>query len=145
MSITDDSTGLDHVWTEQTVVAFTAGTLADIDELITELETKIQRGTLSATSTPTSTMAQRWLIRAKEEFMETHGYSFARRFAYVTATSGSYRFALPPDFGGGTTRLTDTTYDRTIRYTDAAAFGKLYPDISEFGSGQIKCFTISSA
>ena len=142
MSITDDTTGLDLAWTEQPVVAFTAGTLSDINELITELEAKIQRGTLSASSTPTTTQAQRWLIRAKEEFMESHGYSFARRYAYATATSNSYRFALPPDFGGGVCRLRDTTNDYVIRYMDWARFESLYPDVSEHGSGRIKTFSI---
>lgn len=142
MSITDDSTGLDLTWTEQPVVAFTAGTLSDIDELISELEAKIQRGTLSSTSTPTTTQAQRWLIRAKEEFMETHGYTFARRYAYATATSGSYRFALPPDFGGGAFHLRDTTYNSKYNFTNPATFDALYPDVSEFGSGRTRYCTI---
>jgi hypothetical protein len=53
MSITDDSTGLSTTYTEQTVVAFTAGTLANVAACITEVEAKLKRGTLSASTNPT--------------------------------------------------------------------------------------------
>lgn len=142
MSITDATSTVDFSWQEVDVVSFTAGTMADIDDLTSELEAKLQRGTLSSSSTPTSTQAQTWLIRAKEEFMETNGYTFSRRYAYVTATSGYYRFALPADFGGGATKLRDITNNNTIRYLDKSTYDALYPDPSEFGTGQIKAFTI---
>jgi hypothetical protein len=74
--------------------------------------------------------------------METHGYSFARRFAYATATAGTYRFALPPDFGGGGSYLRDTTNDRRVRHMDTASFDRSYPDVSEFGNGDLARFTI---
>lgn len=144
MSITDDSTGLSTTWTEQPVVAFTAGTMSDINDLITELEAKIQRGTLSTSSTPSTTQAQRWLIRAKEEFMETNGYTFARRYAYATATAGSYRFALPPDFGGGAFYLRDTTYNAKYNFTSSGLFDAAYPDVSEFGNAQAKYCSIKN-
>lgn len=142
MSITDATSTIELSWQEHDVVSFNAGTMATIDNLVTELEGKLQRGTLSASSTPTTTQAQNWLIRAKEELMEMGGFSFARRYVYATATSGSYRFALPADFGGGACTLRDITNNHTIHYTDQMKFDAAFPDLSEYGSGTIQNYTI---
>lgn len=142
MSVTVATTTIDLVWQEVDLVSFTAGTMADIDSMKTEVESKLQRGTLSGTSSPTTAEVGIWLVRAKEEFMETGGYSFARRFVYATATAATYRFALPPDFGGGGSYLRDITNNARVRYTDRETFDRLYPDPSEFGSGSLKRFTV---
>ena len=131
MSITDDSTGLDQTWTEQTVVAFTAGTLNTVTNMLTEVEGKLKRGTLSATSSPTSTQVQTWLIRAKEELMQTKSYTFARRYASASITSGSYRAALPPDYNGGQISVRDQTNDRNIEIWPANRFFLKYPDVDK--------------
>jgi hypothetical protein len=145
MSITDDSTSLNTTWTEQPVVAFTAGTLSTYASLVTEIEGKLQRGTLTTTTTPSTTQLQIWIVRAKQELMEAYGFTFSRRFATATATSGSYRFALPPDYGGGSGILRDTTNDVTISAaTDRATFDAAYPDVSSRGAGQIEAFTIKN-
>ena len=142
MSVTNATSTIDLSWQEFDIVSFTAGTMVDMDNLKTEMETKLKRGPLSGTSSPTTAECQVWLIRAKEEFMETNGFSFARRYVYATATAGIFRFALPPDFGGGASRLIDNTNNNRIKYTDVATFDRLYPDPSTLGSGQVKRFTV---
>ena len=81
MSITDATTSLGTTWTEQSVVAFNAGTLATISSCVTEVESKLRRGTLSSTSSPTLSQVQTWLKRAKQELAETKGYTWRRRYA----------------------------------------------------------------
>jgi len=145
MSITDDTTALDTTWAEQPVVAFTAGTLSTYTDLITEIEGKLQRGTLTTSTVPSTTQLQTWIVRAKQELMEAYGFTFSRRYATATATAGSYRFALPPDFGGGSCILRDTTNDITISAsTDRASFDAVYPDVSALGAGEIQAFTIKN-
>ncbi len=130
MSITDSSTALDTVYTEQSLVAFTAGTLATIAECVTEVETKIKRGTLSASTTPTDTQVQNWLIRAKQELAEVHNFTFKRRYATVSTVAGQTRYSLPPDYAGGHTVLRDTDNDRMLRIWDVHWFNSKYPDPS---------------
>ena len=136
MSITDDSTGLDTAYTEKTVVAFTAGTLSNISDCVTEVESKLKRGTLSASSTPTSTQVQRWLIRAKEELAEVKGFTWKRRYASVSTVANQYRYALPPDFNGGRVVLKDTSNDRIIPIWTEHWFDTKYPDPSAETSGE---------
>ena len=64
MSLTVASTALSTTWLEFGVVAYTAGTLADEDACVAEVESKLRRGTISSTSTPTETEVKRWLLRA---------------------------------------------------------------------------------
>lgn len=142
MSVTNATSTIDLSWQEVDVVSFTAGTMSTITDLQNEVEVKLQRGTLSTSTTPSTTQVQTWIIRAKEELMEMGGFSFARRYVYATATAGSYRFALPPDFGGGACKLRDITNNRTIRYTDRNVFDGAYPDPSEYGQGAIQNYTI---
>lgn len=131
MSITDDTTGLDTSWVEKEVVAFTAGTLGDIDDMVTEVQDKLKRGTLSTSTSPTLVAVKRWLVRAKEELMQVKAFSFMRRYAYASVTAGSYRIALPPDYDGGSLRITDQTNDFTLRVLPSHLYDLKYPDPDE--------------
>jgi hypothetical protein len=130
MSITDSSTNLDLAWTEQTIVAFTTGVLSDIDACVDEVESKLKRGTLGATSTPTETQVKNWLKRYKMELAEIKRFTFNRKYATASTTAGTYRYALPADFNGGATRLRDTTNDRYIKIWDTHWGDMKYPDPS---------------
>lgn len=136
MSITDSTTALDTVHTEQSVVAFTAGSLATVAECITEIQSKLKRGTLGTTSTPTSLEVQRWLSRAKQELAEVKGFTWKRRYVSVTTVAGQTRYALPPDFNGGLVRLRDTTNDRFIEFYNAFQFDSAFPDIASESTGE---------
>lgn len=129
MTITDDSTGLDLAYTEETVVAVTAGTLSNVAAMVAEVESKLKRGTLSASTSPTLTSVQRWLVRAKEELMQVKSFSFSRRYAYATLTAGNYRIALPPDYNGGHVSLLDQNNNRNIRILPTHLFDLKYPDM----------------
>lgn len=135
MSITDTSTSLSTSWIENATVSFNAGTLASITDCITEVESKIRRGTLSNTSTPTTTEVQRWLIRAKEELLELRNYTFSRRYAYADTVAGTYRYALPPDYSGGHIAIKDTTNDRFIEVWNEYWFDTKFPDPGGEGNG----------
>ena len=130
MSITDSTTALSTTHTEQSVVAFTAGTLATITDCVTEVESKLKRGTLSTSSTPTLAEVQRWLSRSKQELAEVKGFTWRRRYATVSTVSGQFRYALPPDFNGGLVRLRDTTNDRFIEFYSLDQFDTTYPNLS---------------
>lgn len=129
-------------WTEQSTVAFTAGTLATITDCISYVESKLRRGTLSATTTPTSTEVQRELIRAKEELCEVFGFTWQRRYQYMDTVAGQYRYALPADFIGGEVRLRDTTNNRFLEWLDNYKFDLKYPDPSEESNNKTVAFTI---
>lgn len=131
MSITDSASNLATTWTEQDTVAFTSGTLATVTDCVTEVESKIKRGTLSSSTTPTDTQVQRWLIRAKEEISELRSYTWRRRYAYATTVAAQYRYALPPDYDGGRVMLRDTTNNRQIEILDSHFFDTRWPDPSE--------------
>lgn len=110
MAITDSSTSLGTSWIEQSLGAvFTAGTLAAIANLVSEVEARLQRGTLGASTVPTSTQVQNWLVVAKQELAESKGYQWTRRYAYVTTVAGTYRYGMPPDYNGGPLRIRNTT------------------------------------
>ena len=130
MSITDSSTALDLVYTEQTVVAFTEGILASVDECVDEVESKLRRGTLSTSTAPTLAQVKNWLKRAKMELAEIKSFTFNRKFATATTTAGTYRYALPPDYNGGLTRIKDTTNDAFIAIWQENWYDRKYPDPS---------------
>ncbi len=130
MSITDATTSLGTTWTEQSTVDFLSGTLSTITSCVTEVESKLKRGTLSSSSTPTSTQVQNWLIRAKEELAEIKGFTFKRRYAYASLTSGTYRYSLPPDYNGGRLSIRDTSNDFKIDVVPEDYFDTKYPDPS---------------
>jgi hypothetical protein len=131
MSITDATTSLDTAWTESTIVAFTAGTLASITECVTEVESKLKRGTLTASTTPSTTEVQRWLIRAKQELAEIKQFTWKRRYATAAGVAGQYRYSLPPDYAGGPLSIRDTTNNNPINLVDKNMFDQYYPDMSE--------------
>jgi len=130
MTITDSSSSLDLAYTEQSIVAFTAGVLTTQATCVSEVESKIQRGTLSTTTKPTATQVQQWLKRAKMELAEVKSFTFNRKYATATTTAGTYRYALPDDYNGGLTGLKDTTNDRPIHIWQEHWFDKKYPDPS---------------
>lgn len=115
-------------------VSFNAGTLADIDDCVTHVQSNINRGTLSATSKPTSTEVQNWLIRAKQELMDTFGFTWSRVYAYMTTSSGEYRYALPLDFAEGGFVIRDTTQDKRITVIDPVSFDSIFTDVAGGGS-----------
>jgi hypothetical protein len=137
MSITDSTTTLDTAWTEQSLAQFSAGVLSTIATCVSEVESKMKRGTLSTTSAPTLAQVHNWLKRAKLELMEFKDYSFARKYAYADATAGTYRYSLPGDYGGGTIRLRDMTNDRPIPIVPPDRFDLKYPDPSYETSNEI--------
>lgn len=137
MSITDSTTTLDTAWTEQSIAQFTAGVLSTIATCVSEVEAKLKRGTLSATTAPTLTQVQNWLKRGKLELMEFKDYSFSRKYAYADATAGTYRYSLPGDFGGGAVRLRDMTNDRAIPIVVPERYDAMFPDPSEETSNEI--------
>jgi hypothetical protein len=119
---------LTTTWTEQSVVAFTAGTLNTITDCITEVESKIKRGTLSASTTPSTTQVQRWLIRAKEELAEIKNFTWTRKYAYADTAAGTQRYALPADYHGGDVSLRDITANKVIPIWPYKSFDSEYPD-----------------
>lgn len=135
MTITDSGVTLSTAWTEQTTAAFSTGVLSTIATCVTEVEGKLKRGTLSATTAPTITQVQNWLKRAKLELMEDRSFTFARKYAYADLVAGSYRYALPGDYNGSDVKLRNMTSDQSIPVWLPAWFDKTYPDPSELTNG----------
>lgn len=129
MSITDSTTTLDTAWTEGSFVEFTTGVLSTLATCVTEVESKIQRGTLSTSTIPTLANVQNWLRRAKLELMAVRSFTYARKYASATLTAGDYRVGLPEDYNGNLT-LRDTLNDRYIEVVGNDYFDKKYPDLS---------------
>lgn len=127
---------LSTTWTENSTVAFTAGTLSTITDCVTEVEDKLKRGTLSTTSSPTSTAVQRWLIRAKEELCEDKHYTWTRRYSYADTTAGTHRYALPADYNGGQCTLRDLTNNYLVEIWPSYQFDLRFPDMSEEDSDE---------
>ena len=137
MSLTVASTSLSTDFAEFSVVAYTGGTLSDQDDCVTEVESKLNRGTLSATSKPTTTEVKRWLQRAKQELAEVRQFTWRRRYVTGTLTAGTYRYSLPPDFAGGHVNIRDKTNDNKINLVDAHLFDSGNPDPEEATNGDI--------
>lgn len=131
MSITDSSTSLDLAYTEQSIASFTTGVLSDLDACVSEVEARLQRGTIGATSVPTETQVKNWLKRAKLELSEIRGFTWRRKYATATTTAGTYRYSMPPDYAGGYTVIRDITNDRNIKIWDRHTFDLKFPDPSE--------------
>lgn len=144
MTITDATTSLTTSWTEKSVVTFTAGTLANIAACVTEVETKIKRGTLSASTSPTTTQVQNWLIYAKQQLAEVKTFTWKRRFASATTVANTYRYAFPPDYNGGYTTLRDTSNDRNIPIWSPERFDLKYPDVSEENANEPEAATVKN-
>lgn len=133
---------LTTTWTEQSVVGFNAGTLADIDGCVGYVESKLKRGTLGATTTPTSTEVQTEIIRAKEELCEMFGFTWQRKFAYAACVADTSIYAMPLDYNGGPVSLRDTTNNRKLRYVVPGIFDLKWPDMSGESSNKLEIFTI---
>lgn len=131
MAITDRTKKLDKAWAEFEVVAFTAGSIPDIDAAVTEVEAKLKRGTLSGTSSPTLASVKKWISRAKQELLQVKSFTFSRRYAYATINTDEYRIALPPDYNGGSFVVRDQENDRTIKVLPKDKFDLKYPDVDE--------------
>lgn len=131
MSITEATANLDTSYTERDTVLFNAGTLASISECVTEVESKLKRGILTASSTPSVSQVQRWLIRAKQELAEIKNFTWRRRYVYATTTAGTWRYALPPDFNGGFVRIRDTTNERYINIYEPGEFEQIYSNLDK--------------
>jgi len=135
---------LTTTWTEQSVVAFTAGTLSTITNCQTYIEGKLKRGTLSSSSVPTSTQVQNDIVRAKEHLCERFGFTWQRKYVYATTTASSYRYAMPADYTGGRVTLRDTTNDRTLTYIDPGKYDLKYPDPSAETANKSDSYTIKN-
>lgn len=136
MSITDSSTSLTTTWTEQSLVTFNAGMLSAVADCVSEVESKLRRGTLSNNTKPTRSEVERWLVRAKEELMELRRYTFSRRYAYVSTVAGTWRYALPPDFNGGDIALRDTSNNRLLEQWPDFMFDNKFPDPAAESRGE---------
>ncbi len=130
MSITDSSTALDTAYTEQSLVAFTGGVLTTLADCVAEVESKLHKGTLSTSTTPTLAQVQGWLKRAKMELAESRKFSFNRKYASLSTVPDQFRYSLPPDYAGGRTILRDITNDRFIMIKDQHQFDAKFPDPS---------------
>lgn len=137
MSLTVASTSLSTAWAEFSVVTYTAGSLSNQAACVTEVESKLRRGTLSATSTPSDTSVKRWLQRAKQELAEIRQFTWRRRYVTGTLTAGAYRYSLPPDFAGGHINIRDKTNDNKIKLVNSHVYDTLFPDPEEETSGTI--------
>ena len=136
MTLTVASSTLDTAWQEFNTISFTAGTLADLSACIGEVESKLKRGTIGASTTPSDVDIARWLTRGKEELAETKNYTFRRRYATADTVAAQYRYALPADYGGGRLSIRDMTNDRQINVWDEAIFDAKFPDPSEESSDE---------
>lgn len=145
-TITDSTTTIDTDWTEYSkpIPAFTAGILATQSACVEEVEGKLQRGTLGATSVPTDTQVKNWLMRAKLKLMQVRDFSFARKFAYVALQATQSQIVLPPDYQGGEVTLTDMSNNLTLRQWPLAWYRKRYPDPSDLENGKPLIFAINN-
>lgn len=144
MSITDSTTSLDTSWTEQSVVQVTAGSLSSLSTMADEVQTKLQRGTLSSSSNPTLASVYTWLVRAKEELAQVKSFSFLRRYVYATLTEGTYRISLPPDYNGGPISVRDQNNDRNLTAWPAYMYDLKFPDPDEEDNDEPKIFCVKN-
>ena len=144
MPITDATGSIATSWTEQSTVTLNAGTLATISSCVAEVESKLQRGTLSTTTAPTLAQVQTWLIRAKEELAEVKNFTFRRRFAYCALTAGTYIYSMPPDYAGGEIRIKDISNDRDIEVWPRHVYDMKFPDPSAESNNEPRACTIKN-
>ncbi len=137
MSLTVASAALDTAWFEFGAVDYTAGTLNTVSACIDHVEVKLNRGTLSDTTTPSLSQVSDWLIRAKQELVETKKFTFKRRYVTSTLAAGTYRYSMPADFSGGEVSLRDMTNNRLIRIVNTHQYDVLFPDPAGTANGQV--------
>lgn len=131
MALTVASGTLDTAWVEFSTVGFTTSTLATLSSCIDEVSSKLKRGSISSTTTPKDSDVARWLIRGKQELAEVKNFTFRKRYATASTTAGTYRYSLPPDYGGGALSIKDVTNNRIITVWDEHLFDTKFPDPSE--------------
>jgi len=119
---------LSTTWTQRDYTAFTAGTLSTITDCVGQVEANLHRGTLSASSSPTSTQVQNFLIWGKQKLAEKYKFTWRRKFVYASTAAGTWQYALPADFGGGGTTLRDITNDKKLDHYDPATFNASFVD-----------------
>jgi hypothetical protein len=78
----------DSFATHADTVTFNAGNLSTISDCVSEVESKLKRGTLSTTTTPTLAQVQGWLSRKKQELAEVKNFQWKRKYAYADTTAG---------------------------------------------------------
>lgn len=144
MGITDSTTTLDTAWSEQSFVEIPAGTLSTEADLVSAVEVKLQRGTLSGTTSPSDASVKQWLIRAKEELASIKGFTFTRRFVQATLAAGDFRIGLPEDYNGGSVRVRDVTNQFSFFYWPNHIFDAKFPDLSSEASNNQFVFTIKN-
>ena len=124
-----------NTWTERSAVAFSQATLATTNDLIAEVQGQINRGVLTASTTPTTGQVTNWLIKAKHRLMELYGFTWKRKFSYTDTTASYYRYALPKDFAGGGAVLRDLTQNERLTPMNPVAFDTTYPDVAGSSNG----------
>jgi len=129
-------------WTEQSAVGFNQSTLATTQNLIDEVQTNINRGTLSTSTKPSTGQVTNWLIRAKERLMELYGFTWKRKFVYADTAASTYRYALPKDFAGGGTVLRDLTQNKRLAFASPVVFDTAYPDVAGDSNAVPNTYTI---
>lgn len=139
MSITDIPTKLDNVdWFEDIPADYTTGVLATLSACVEEVESKLKRGTLSASTTPTLTQVQNWLKRAKMELVEVKGFTFSHKSATGELLAGYWFCNLPEDYNGGEIAVLDVANHRKIDVWTASWFDLKYPTPWSEPRGKIK-------
>lgn len=144
MSLVVASAALDFTWSEFGAVEYSGGSLSTQASCVIEVESKLRRGTLGASTTPSDAEVKQWLQRAKQELAEVRQFTWRRRYVTGTLTAGTHRYALPPDYSGGPISLRDTTNDHLITITSNHQFDVLYPDPGSLTAGDILLATIKN-
>ena len=133
---------LTTTWTAQSVVDFTAGSLTDQAAIRGYVESKLRRGTLSASTSPTDTEINTEIVRAKEMLCEAFGFTWQRRYSYADTVADQYRYALPADYAGGEVRLRDMTNNSFLEWVEPFRFDLKYPDVTKESSNKPIAYTI---
>ncbi len=133
---------LTTTWTSQDAVEFTAGTLANIAAVVTQVEKNINRGSIGASSTPTSTEVNSWIVQGKQKVQAFYNFLWSRVFAQATTVVGTYRYALPKDFTGGGTVLRDLVQNKRLDFIDPIGFDTAFPDVAGSSQGVPAVYTI---
>ena len=123
-------------------MSFNAGTLSNIDACATQVQGNLNRGTLTELSKPKLSEVKNWIIRAKQELAEQHGFNWRSVFSYMDTSSSGYRYDLPPDFGEGGHVIRDTTQDIRLVYIDPVAFDSIFVDPAGDSSAAPEYYTI---
>lgn len=131
MTLVVASSLLDTTWTEFSTVPYGASTLGTLSTMIDEVGLKLNRGAISASSSPSDSQIAQWLVRGKQEFAKTKLYTWRRRYLTATTTAGVYRYSLPVDYDGGPVRIRDLDNDNMLSLISNSQFDQVSPDPSE--------------